>query len=161
MAILRIDEIRKMPQDQRVTKLGELRAELSKLMATKAMGGSLENPARIRLLRKTIARILTVNREEEIGKAKPAAAKQKAEEQKPEEAAPAEKAAEEKPKAKRGRKPKAKPAELPKEGEAAPAEAPLAEKAAEEKPKAKRGRKPKAKPPEVAEAAAPEGGKEE
>ena len=163
MAILRIDEIRKMPQDQRATKLGELRAELSKLMATKAMGGSLENPARIRLLRKTIARILTVNREEEIGKAKPAAAKQEAEEQKPaEEAAPAEKAAEEKPKAKRGRKPKAKPVELPKEAEEQkPAEAPIAEKAAEEKPKAKRGRKPKAKPPEVAEAAAPEGGKEE
>jgi large subunit ribosomal protein L29 len=67
MAIIRIDEIRKMGKDERSKKLSELKAELSKMMAMKAMGGSLENPARIRLLRKTIARFHTVSREEELG----------------------------------------------------------------------------------------------
>jgi ribosomal protein L29 len=72
MAIFRINEIRKMAKEERSTKLGELKAELSKMMATKAMGGSLENPARIGLLRKTIAKFHTVNREEELGISKPA-----------------------------------------------------------------------------------------
>jgi len=67
MAIMRIDEIRKMGKDERSKKLSELKAELSKMMAMKAMGGSLENPARIKLLRKTIARFHTVSREEELG----------------------------------------------------------------------------------------------
>jgi large subunit ribosomal protein L29 len=67
MAIMRIDEIRKMGKDERSKKLSELKSELSKMMAMKAMGGSLENPARIRLLRKTIAQFYTVSREEELG----------------------------------------------------------------------------------------------
>lgn len=67
MAIMRIDEIRKMSKDERSKKLSELKTELSKMMAMKAMGGSLENPARIRLLRKTVARFHTVSREEELG----------------------------------------------------------------------------------------------
>lgn len=48
-------------------KLNELRAELARLRALQATGGSLENPSRIRLIRKTIARILTIDREEELG----------------------------------------------------------------------------------------------
>ncbi|MBC7112615.1 MAG: 50S ribosomal protein L29 [Candidatus Methanomethyliales bacterium] len=56
-----------MSKEERSKKLSELRAELSKMKAMQAMGGSLENPSRIRLLRKTIAQILTVNREEELG----------------------------------------------------------------------------------------------
>ncbi|MCX8181555.1 MAG: 50S ribosomal protein L29 [Candidatus Methanomethyliaceae archaeon] len=67
MAIFRIQEIRKMSKEERNKKLSELRAELSKMKAMQAMGGSLENPSRIRLLRKTIAQFLTVNREEELG----------------------------------------------------------------------------------------------
>ncbi len=67
LAIFRIQEIRKMSKEERSKKLSELRAELSKMKAMQAMGGSLENPSRIRLLRKTIARFLTVNREEELG----------------------------------------------------------------------------------------------
>lgn len=67
MAIFRINEIRKMSKEERRTKLSELKAELTKLMTAKAMGGSLENPARIRLLKKTIARFHTVEREEELG----------------------------------------------------------------------------------------------
>ncbi|MBC7120760.1 MAG: 50S ribosomal protein L29 [Candidatus Methanosuratus sp.] len=67
MAIFRINEIRKMPKEERDTKLNEIKAELSKLMVAKAMGGSLENPSRIRLLRKTIARFHTVEREDALG----------------------------------------------------------------------------------------------
>jgi len=67
MAIMRVDEIRKMSVDERSKKLSELKSELSKMMAMKAMGGSLENPARIGLLRKTIAQFHTVSREEELG----------------------------------------------------------------------------------------------
>jgi large subunit ribosomal protein L29 len=67
MAILRVNEMRKMSKEERGKKLSELKIELSKMMAMKAMGGSLENPARIRLLRKTIAKFHTVNREEELG----------------------------------------------------------------------------------------------
>lgn len=62
-----------MSKEERSKKLSELKAELSKMKAMQAMGGSLENPSRIRLLRKTIARFHTINREEELGldRAKP------------------------------------------------------------------------------------------
>lgn len=67
MAIFSVNEIRKMNKEERGKKLSELKVELSKMMAMKAMGGSLENPSRIRLLRKAIARFHTVKREEELG----------------------------------------------------------------------------------------------
>jgi large subunit ribosomal protein L29 len=67
MAILRVDEIRKMGKEERSKKVTELKTELSRLMTTRAMGGSLENPARIRLIRKTIAKFNTITREEELG----------------------------------------------------------------------------------------------
>jgi large subunit ribosomal protein L29 len=66
MPILRKSEIRAMDKETRFKKLSELRAELSKIMAEKAGGGSLENPGRVRALKKTIARILTINREDEL-----------------------------------------------------------------------------------------------
>ncbi|RLI08693.1 50S ribosomal protein L29 [Candidatus Bathyarchaeota archaeon] len=64
MAILRMREIREMTPDERRRKLEELRTELSRLKAMVRAGGSIENPGRIRELRRTIARILTVMREE-------------------------------------------------------------------------------------------------
>jgi large subunit ribosomal protein L29 len=67
MAIFRVGEIRKMSKEERGKKLSELKVELSKMMAMKAMGGSLENPSRIHLLRKAIAKFHTVKREEELG----------------------------------------------------------------------------------------------
>ncbi|MCC6012975.1 MAG: 50S ribosomal protein L29 [Candidatus Verstraetearchaeota archaeon] len=54
-----------MSKEERLKKLSELRAELIKLRAQQA-SGTLENPSRIKLIRKTIARILTINREEEL-----------------------------------------------------------------------------------------------
>ena len=64
MAILRMREIREMTPDKRRKKLEELRTELSRLKAMVRAGGSIENPGRIRELRRTIGRILTVMREE-------------------------------------------------------------------------------------------------
>jgi len=48
-----------LPEERR-KKLTELRAELIRLRTTVASGGSVENPGRIRELKRTIARILTL-----------------------------------------------------------------------------------------------------
>ena len=63
MAILRPNEIRDMSIEEMREKLRELRAELARERSIAAAGGSLENPARIRQLRRTIARILTIMKE--------------------------------------------------------------------------------------------------
>ncbi|KYH38713.1 MAG: 50S ribosomal protein L29 [Candidatus Bathyarchaeota archaeon B23] len=65
MAILRMREIREMSPDERRRRLEELRTELSRMRAMVRAGGAIENPGKIRELRRTIARILTVMREEE------------------------------------------------------------------------------------------------
>jgi len=66
MPILRIKEIRDMPQEERKKKLGELRTELVRLKTMINAGGAIENPSRIKELRKTIARILTIENEQKI-----------------------------------------------------------------------------------------------
>jgi len=66
MPILRNSEIRDMTPEERSRRLDELRTELTKLKTTVKAGGSIENPGRVRLLKKTIARILTIIREGEI-----------------------------------------------------------------------------------------------
>jgi large subunit ribosomal protein L29 len=60
-----MDEIRRMSKEERDRRLEELRAELARLKA-QAARGTLENPARIREIKRTIARILTVEREEKL-----------------------------------------------------------------------------------------------
>ncbi|MCL6578741.1 MAG: 50S ribosomal protein L29 [Candidatus Bathyarchaeota archaeon] len=67
MPILRVKEIRDMPSDQRMEKLDELKTELVRLKTMVKAGGTIENPARIRELRRTIARILTVENEQKLG----------------------------------------------------------------------------------------------
>ncbi|RLE72699.1 MAG: 50S ribosomal protein L29 [Thermoprotei archaeon] len=67
MAILKAKDIRSMKPEERRKKLEELRAELISLRAQASIaGGMVSNPARIRELRKTIARILTIEKEEEL-----------------------------------------------------------------------------------------------
>jgi large subunit ribosomal protein L29 len=63
VAILRANEIRDMSIEEMRAKLRELRAELARERSIAAAGGSLENPARIRQLRRAIARILTIMKE--------------------------------------------------------------------------------------------------
>ena len=63
MPILRIKEIREMSSEERNKKIAELKTELLRLKTMIKAGGTIENPARIRQLRKTIARILTIENE--------------------------------------------------------------------------------------------------
>jgi len=65
LPILRMREIREMTPDERGRMLEELRTELSKLRTMINAGGAVENPGRVKALRKAIARLLTVMREEE------------------------------------------------------------------------------------------------
>jgi len=65
MPILRTKAIREMPPEEREKNLMELRTELARLKTTVQAGGAVENPARIREIRKTIARILTIKNEEQ------------------------------------------------------------------------------------------------
>jgi large subunit ribosomal protein L29 len=66
MPILRMSEIREMSAEERNRRLDELRTELSKLKTMIHAGGSVENPGRIKAIKKAIARVLTVMREEEL-----------------------------------------------------------------------------------------------
>lgn len=65
MPILRMQEIREMSPDERDRRLDELRTELSKLRTMINAGGSVENPGRVKAIRKAIARILTAMKEDE------------------------------------------------------------------------------------------------
>lgn len=65
MPILRMEEIREMNQEEGEEKLQELRTELTKIRTMIKAGGAIENPGRCKVLKKTIARILTVINEEE------------------------------------------------------------------------------------------------
>ena len=62
MAILRAKDIRKLPKTEKDKKLNELRKELMKLRSQMATGTNPENPGKIRAIRRTIAKILTLNR---------------------------------------------------------------------------------------------------
>ena len=63
MPILRVKEIRDMSPEDRRKRLHELQTELLRLKTMIKAGGAIENPARVRELRKTIARILTIESE--------------------------------------------------------------------------------------------------
>jgi len=66
MPLLRTKEIRAMDAETIGKKLTELRDELMHERGVAAMGGAPPNPGKIRALRKNIARILTIMREEEL-----------------------------------------------------------------------------------------------
>jgi large subunit ribosomal protein L29 len=67
MPILRVKEIRDMSPEERTEKLGDLRTELLRLKTMIRAGGTVENPARVKELRKAIARILTIENEQRLG----------------------------------------------------------------------------------------------
>ena len=64
MAIVRMAEIHQMNTGERKSKLAELRNELLHERGVAAMGGAPISPGKIRSLRTSIARILTVMNEE-------------------------------------------------------------------------------------------------
>jgi large subunit ribosomal protein L29 len=67
MAIMRIKDIVALSSEDRAAKLIDLRAELARLKTMIRAGGAVENPTRVRELRKTIAQILTVDNEKKLG----------------------------------------------------------------------------------------------
>ena len=63
MSILHVDEIRKMNSDERQEELDKLKQELIRERAVASAGGAPENPGRINEIRRTIARIKTIQKE--------------------------------------------------------------------------------------------------
>ena len=59
MAILRKREMKQMLPEERKKKVSELRAELTTIRTSVKSGGTVENPSRVKELRRTIARLLT------------------------------------------------------------------------------------------------------
>ena len=64
MAILYPEEIRDMTAAERQAELDELETELLNARAVQAAGGAPENPGRVGELKRTIARIKTIQQEE-------------------------------------------------------------------------------------------------
>lgn len=71
MPILRLKEIRDLSSEDRIARLGDFRTELVRLKTMIGAGGTIENPARVRQLRKVIAKILTIEHEEKLEANKP------------------------------------------------------------------------------------------
>ena len=66
MVRLTAKDIRDLNPAERKKKLDELYNEMSSIRIELATGGGTENPYKIRAVKKAIARILTVEREEEL-----------------------------------------------------------------------------------------------
>jgi len=71
VSLLRVKEIRGMDVAARLAKLAELRGDLMHERGIAAMGGAPVSPGKIRGIRRNIARILTIIREEQL-RGKPA-----------------------------------------------------------------------------------------
>jgi large subunit ribosomal protein L29 len=107
MPLMRLKDIRDMDSDQRLDKIDEFNTELLRLKTMVRAGGTVENPARIKELRRTIARILTIEKEEKLGiRAKEKKPKEKPKEKKKTRSKPSEESEEKVEKPKKGRKPK-------------------------------------------------------
>ncbi|WP_135613094.1 50S ribosomal protein L29 [Methanococcoides sp. AM1] len=63
MAILRTKEIRDMNPHERVDELEKIRSELIRERALASAGGAPDNPGRVGELRRTVARIKTIQNE--------------------------------------------------------------------------------------------------
>jgi large subunit ribosomal protein L29 len=63
MAILRVNEVRDMSPTERMDELDKLRDELIREHALSSAGGAPDNPGRIGELKRTIARIKTIQNE--------------------------------------------------------------------------------------------------
>jgi large subunit ribosomal protein L29 len=65
--MLSATEVRGLSVDDRKARLVELKRELMQERGVQAMGGSTPSPGKIRTLRREIARILTIEREIQLG----------------------------------------------------------------------------------------------
>jgi large subunit ribosomal protein L29 len=64
---MRIKEINALSVEDRENKLADLRIELARIRTMVNAGGAVENPTRMRDLRRTVAQILTVQNERKLG----------------------------------------------------------------------------------------------
>jgi len=64
MTLLYPDDIRDMTPQEREDELEQLQTELLNARAVQAAGGAPDNPGRIKELRKAIARVITIQKEE-------------------------------------------------------------------------------------------------
>ena len=62
-----IKDLRKLGKIERSKKIEELYEERLILLSKNSMGSTLENPSRIKIVRRTIARLKTLMREEKLG----------------------------------------------------------------------------------------------
>jgi large subunit ribosomal protein L29 len=74
--IMRMKEITEMTPEACEQRLIDLRVELARIRTMVNAGGAVENPTRIRQIRKAIAQILTVQNEQKIGLRKAVATKE-------------------------------------------------------------------------------------
>jgi len=70
MAILRVKEIRKLNEKDIDKKINELELELAKEKANISIGATVTSPGRIKEIKKTISRILTIKKEKEVEKSR-------------------------------------------------------------------------------------------
>jgi large subunit ribosomal protein L29 len=64
---MRVKEINALSTEDRANKLADLRVELARMRTMVNAGGAVENPTKIRELRRTIAQILTIQNEKKLG----------------------------------------------------------------------------------------------
>lgn len=81
---MRVKEINALSIEDRASKLADLRIELARIRTMVNAGGAVENPTRIRNLRRTIAQILTIQNEKKLGINQPAEEKKEKAAKKPE-----------------------------------------------------------------------------
>ena len=79
---MRVKEINALSIEDRASKLADLRIELARIRTMVNAGGAVENPTRIRNLRRNIAQILTIQNERKLGIHQPAEEKEKKTEKK-------------------------------------------------------------------------------
>jgi large subunit ribosomal protein L29 len=64
---MRVREINALSTEDRAKKLADLRIELARIRTMVNAGGAVENPTRIRELRRSVAQILTIQNEKKLG----------------------------------------------------------------------------------------------
>jgi len=66
VTLMKIKEIRKLKPEDQGKRLKELKLELLKERGNIEMGGNIKNPGRIKIIRRDIARLLTLKNEREM-----------------------------------------------------------------------------------------------
>ena len=65
---MKVKEIRGMDRNMAAEKMAELKKELVKVNAQVAIGTAIKNPGQIRKIKKTLARIITIEHEKKAKK---------------------------------------------------------------------------------------------